>query len=53
MPDVADGIIILKIERTHEAPQKDTNQYSTPWPLPISVKLRDWNFSEKVKSNFI
>ena len=53
MPDVADDIITLKIERTHEAPQKDTNQYSNPWPLPIIVKFIDWNFSEKVKSNFI
>ena len=51
MPDVADDIIISKIERPHRAPQKDTNQYSNTGPLPIIAKLIDWNFSEKV--NFI
>ena len=53
MPDVADDIIISKIETAHRAPQKDTNQYSTPRPLSIIAKFIDWDFSEKVKSNFI
>ena len=53
MPGVADDIIISNIERAHRAPQKDTNQYSTPGSLPIIAKFIDWNFSEKVKSNFI
>ena len=53
MPDVADDMIILKIERAQRAPQEDTNKYSTPEPLPIIAKFIDWNFSEKVKSNFI
>ena len=49
MPDVADDIIISKIERAHRAPQKETNQYSTQGPLPIIAKFIDWNFSEKDK----
>ena len=53
MPDVADDIIISKIETAHRAPQKDTNQYSTPRSLSIIAKFIDWDFSEKVKSNFI
>ena len=53
LPDVADNMIISKIEKAHRAPQKDPNQYSTPGPLPIIAKFIDWNFSEKVKSNFI
>ena len=51
--DVADDMIISKIERVHTASQKDANQYSTPGPLPSIAKFIDWNFSEKVKSNFI
>ena len=53
LPDVADDMIISKIEKAHRAPQKDPNQYSTPGPLPIIAKFIDWNFSEKAKSNFI
>ena len=53
MPDVADDMIVSKIERAHRAPQKDTNQYSTSEPLAIIATFIDWNFSEKVKSNFI
>ena len=53
MPDVADDIISSMIERAHTACQKDTNQYSTPGPLPIIAKFIDWNLSEKVNINFI
>ena len=53
MPDVADDIIISKIETAHRAPQKDTNQYSTPRSLSIIAKFIDWDFSGKVKCNFI
>ena len=53
MPDVADDIISSMIERAHTASQKDTNQYSTPGPLPIIAKFIDRNFSEKVNINFI
>ena len=53
MPDAANDMIISKIERAHRALEKDTNQYSTPGPLPIIAKFIDWNFSEKIKSNFI
>ena len=53
MPDVSDDMIMKKIERAHRAPQKDTNQYSTPGQIPIIAKFIDWNFSEKAKSNCI